>query len=136
MINKEKKEYDKQYRVEHKQEINKKNKRYRIKHRKELNKKNRQYHANHIEEIKNSRKQHLYNITQEQYNELFYKQNGNCAICGKNQSELKKVLSVDHNHITGKVRGLLCSKCNFGIGNLNDDINMLTQAIIYLKNND
>jgi hypothetical protein len=136
MINKEKKEYDKQYRVEHREEINKKNGRYRTKHRKELNEYNKQYHAEHTEEIKEYRTQHRYNITQEQYNELFDKQKGKCGICGKHQSELKKALYIDHNHITGKVRGLLCSKCNFGIGNLNDDINMLTQAITYLKNND
>ncbi|HEX4851715.1 MAG TPA: endonuclease VII domain-containing protein, partial [Puia sp.] len=54
----------------------------------------------------------LYGVTPEKYNELFEFQRGRCAICGKHQSELKRKLFVDHNHETGKVRGLLCFKCN------------------------
>ena len=82
--------------------------------------------------------QYDYNITLEEYNKLFEKQNGNCAICGKHQSYLKKGLSVDHDHVTGKIRGLLCNNCNAGIGLLKDDIKLLTIAINYLngtKNN-
>lgn len=53
-----------------------------------------------------------YNITIEDYNELFQKQNGCCDLCGIHQSELDRRLAVDHNHETGKVRGLLCIVCN------------------------
>jgi hypothetical protein len=56
-----------------------------------------------------------YGLTPEQYNEMLIKQNNCCAICGRNQSELKQVLAVDHNHKTGKVRGLVCFKCNSGV---------------------
>ncbi len=54
-----------------------------------------------------------YGITIDRYNEVFDKQNGVCAICKK---PTKKKLFVDHDHQTGKVRGLLCSGCNMGIG--------------------
>ena len=74
----------------------------------------------------------LYGITQEEYLRLVYECNGKCEICGK---ELK-VPYIDHNHNTGKVRGLLCPKCNFGIGQFNDNIDLLELAIKYLRKED
>jgi len=53
-----------------------------------------------------------YNITLDQYNEMFNKQEGKCAICKKHQNEIKKTLCVDHNHKTNEVRKLLCHTCN------------------------
>ena len=55
---------------------------------------------------------YLYGITPDDYNQLFQQQNGCCAICGKHQSKLKRRLDVDHDHKSGKVRGLLCNPCN------------------------
>ena len=52
------------------------------------------------------------NITVEEYDLLYAKQNGYCAICGKHQSQLRTRLAVDHDHSTGKIRGLLCFSCN------------------------
>ena len=85
---------------------------------------------------KNSRDGHLkrnYNIGIEEYNQIFIEQNGKCAICGIHQSELKKALAVDHCHDNNKVRGLLCTCCNLGIGCLKDDIENLRCAILYLN---
>jgi hypothetical protein len=79
-----------------------------------------------------------YGITEIQYYRLLESQNNACAICGR--CETKSVqgvvvaLSVDHDHYTGKVRGLLCSKCNFILGNAEDNIETLESAINYLKN--
>lgn len=73
-----------------------------------------------------------YGIDEKQYNELFQKQKGFCAICNRHQSNLEKRLSVDHDHKTGKIRGLLCNPCNIAIGNFEDDINRLQGAIRYL----
>lgn len=82
---------------------------------------------------------HNYNITLEFYKELEAKQKGVCAICGfkdvyfdKNGNQFFRRLAVDHCHETGKVRGLLCSGCNGGLGLLRDNIDILKQAIIYL----
>ena len=74
-----------------------------------------------------------YKITQEQYDQLFLKQEGKCAICGKHRDELDRDLCVDHNHITDKVRGLLCYRCNVALGYLKDDVSSLLKAIQYLE---
>ena len=80
-----------------------------------------------------------YGINLKQYEELFLQQNGCCKICKKHISELnnkhKKSLCVDHCHKTNKIRGLLCDKCNRGIGLLNDDIDILKNAVEYLQSN-
>ncbi len=73
-----------------------------------------------------------FNMTLGQYDEIFKKQNGVCTICGGINADGRR-LYVDHNHETGKVRGLLCSKCNTLIGFADDGIIILQSAINYLK---
>jgi hypothetical protein len=68
-----------------------------------------------------------YNITIEEYNKIFEKQNGCCAICSRHQSEFKQRLCIDHDHKTGKIRGLLCHNCNRFLGYINDDINNIIE---------
>lgn len=84
------------------------------------------------------RKGHLakrYGITVEWYNFQLKKQNNQCAICQSDRlDKTSRRLSIDHNHITGKVRGLLCSTCNRGLGNFKDSPIILLKAIRYLKN--
>lgn len=67
------------------------------------------------------------------YNTLFSRQNGQCAICEKHQSELNRALGVDHSHDTGHVRGLLCLECNLAIGKFHDSCEKLEKAIQYLN---
>ena len=69
----------------------------------------------------------------QEYNSLFLKQNGCCAICKKHQSEFTISLAVDHDHITKKVRGLLCYNCNMGLGRFKDNLDYLNNASKYLK---
>lgn len=85
------------------------------------------------DQLKDKKLRENYGISLDIYNEMFQKQNGCCAICNTHQSELIVSLSVDHCHTTGKVRGLLCSNCNRGIGLLKDSIKILNSAIEYLK---
>lgn len=77
-----------------------------------------------------------YGISTEDFEKLLTTQNNCCGICGINQDSLKtnkkKYLCVDHCHTTGKIRGLLCDKCNRGIGLLGDDLNNLIKAVEYL----
>ena len=74
-----------------------------------------------------------YSMTQQDYDLMFAKQNGCCAICGIHQSKVKKTLSVDHCHNTGIIRGLLCNNCNLGLGKFKDSIITLEVAITYLS---
>jgi hypothetical protein len=77
-----------------------------------------------------------YGLTLDKFNEMRAAQGFKCAICGINESEVKgrkgKILSVDHCHMTNKVRGLLCNNCNLGLGNFKDNINSLIKAVKYL----
>ena len=74
-----------------------------------------------------------YGITEDDYLEMCEQQNHKCKICGTDSEELNRSLAVDHCHNTGVVRGLLCQKCNIGIGHFNDDIQLLAKAIQYLQ---
>jgi hypothetical protein len=71
-----------------------------------------------------------YNLTEEEYSVMLEKQGGTCAICF---SKCTRALAVDHEHATGRVRGLLCNNCNRGIGHLKDDVAILVSAIKYLQ---
>lgn len=74
---------------------------------------------------------YMYGISLEEYNILLIKQQNRCAICGNEQAG--KPLFVDHDHTTGKVRGLLCSTCNFAIGLLKDNPVLCETMAKYLR---
>lgn len=82
---------------------------------------------------KNSNLKRKYNITLKEYDLLLINSNHSCEICGKHESEQKKSLHVDHSHITGRVRGILCSNCNTALGKFREDKDILLKAINYLK---
>lgn len=92
------------------------NKQYRASNKERISKQKKEYRKNNPLKIKNSKLKNVYGITLEDYNRLFVKQNGKCWICGVHASDLKGPLQVDHIHSTGKVRGLLCNKCNVRLG--------------------
>lgn len=76
------------------------------------------------------RRKSLYGITQKEYENMFLLQSGRCAICDK----CVKLL-VDHDHKTGKIRGLLCIKCNSAISFLDESLEILNRALEYIKKN-
>ena len=65
-----------------------------------------------------------------EYNSLLRDQDSKCAICG---NPFIKTPNIDHNHETGKIRGLLCRDCNLGIGYFGDNLMLIKKAINYLK---
>ena len=83
------------------------------------------------EKCKNSRLQKKFGISIDEYNKKLAKQKRVCAICSKSCS-FGKNLAVDHCHASGVIRGLLCSKCNLGLGLFKDDIILLATAKKYL----
>ena len=75
-----------------------------------------------------------YGITLQEWNVLLAKQKGGCAICHTTTPGGRtKQFHVDHDHVTGKVRGLLCSKCNQAIGLLSDSPVTIRAALVYVE---
>lgn len=74
-----------------------------------------------------------YGMTRAGYYQLLAEQGGGCAICHVEFNESGAKLSVDHCHETGRIRGILCSRCNLGIGYLDHDAKVLNSAIGYLS---
>ena len=75
----------------------------------------------------------VYGITLDQYNTMLAEQGGGCAICGSKTDVVEtRRLAIDHCHKTNVVRGILCTKCNQGIGSFNDDVVLLENAKSYL----
>lgn len=91
------------------------------------------------ERIRKSRLRHhvrvAYGLTLEQVEEMKREQEGLCAICSKECGHLfyRQGLQIDHDHISGRVRGLLCHNCNVGIGFLQESPAILKAAIRYLE---
>ena len=90
--------------------------------------------------LKNTQLKYLYGISLEEVNMMHKNQNGCCAICkssiktiGGSQNRIE-IGCVDHNHATGKVRGLLCHSCNRALGLLKDSKEVLRNALNYLEN--
>ena len=71
-----------------------------------------------------------YGVTESTYKALIEKQSGLCAICGIRDN---RSLSIDHDHTTNAVRGLLCRRCNLGLGCFQDNTDNLSKAITYLS---
>lgn len=71
----------------------------------------------------------VFNLTQNEYENMLCSQLGLCKICNTQMLSL----NVDHCHTTGKVRGLLCKECNLGLGLFKDNPNNLQKAILYLQ---
>jgi hypothetical protein len=139
----ENKEYFKNWQKNHYQETKDKSKIYRERNKEHIKKVQKEWRLKNKDYIKekyilnreNEKDRSLkkdFGIDLNEYNKLFEKQNGCCAICGKHQSEFKLALSVDHNHETGKVRELLCHHCNHLLGNAMENLEILQRSIDYL----
>lgn len=106
-------------------------------------KKHREYYLDNIEKCKkldrNRNLKKKYGITLEDLEKMLRDQGNKCAICGQEiflfGSSKNLTAHVDHDHKTGKVRGLLCHECNIGLGKFRDNTDYLLSAISYLKKN-
>lgn len=86
------------------------------------------WRKNNPDKISEVRRRYLYGMEPEDYQKLLIAHNKRCAICKK-----KTKLHVDHNHKTGRVRGLLCGSCNRGLGILKDSLKIIKSAERYLR---
>lgn len=98
----------------------------------ELRKKSLKYFRENKDVCRARQRKHNYGITEEEFLKLIESQNDRCAICSeKLTTSFNRI--IDHDHKKFKVRGLLCRKCNCGIGFFNDNILIVQSALDYLK---
>lgn len=117
------KEYYKEYRKKNAEKLNANNKKWR--------EENKEQDALVMLKARLKRK---YNLSIKEYETLIESQNNSCKICGIHaKNNIKGKLYIDHCHTTGKVRGLLCMKCNSALGLLNDDKTLVQNLIEYLS---
>lgn len=109
------------------------------------NKRSKKYYIDNPEKCKRTRRnnnlKNRYGLTPEDLEKMLRDQDNKCAICGQEMflhgtsADKNKIAHVDHDHKTGKVRGLLCNECNIGLGKFMDNTDYLLSAISYLKKN-
>jgi phage-related minor tail protein len=104
---------------------------YREAHKEELSERRRRKRQTDPK-YRDKRLRWIYGISLEEYDAMLDRQGGVCAICKRKPDE-GKALFVDHCHVTGRVRGLLCGKCNSVLAFGNDDPDILRAAIAYLQ---
>jgi hypothetical protein len=100
-----------------------------------INKKNREIRG-WTEKDRDVRLQRAFGLKPGQYAEMLEEQDYKCAVCGATEQENKKRLAVDHCHKTGKIRKLLCHKCNCALGMVDDNKDTLSSLISYLMENE
>ena len=98
----------------------------------------RRWYQARKEQMRRADMERKYGITYEEYQQMHTAQRGLCAICQEPETRLNQngetyPLAIDHDHTSGKVRGLLCAMCNHGLGNFKDSPDLLRKAGDYLK---
>jgi hypothetical protein len=97
----------------------------------------RAHRADNLDHYRDKELRRNFGIDLTKFREMMSEQSGGCAICGNPETAIRQgrllPLSVDHNHTTGSVRGLLCTACNIGIGSLAENPERLRAAIAYLE---
>ena len=124
--------YQREYRQQNKKKISVLKKQYYQQNRETLLKKSKQYQSTRKEHNKDYRLKRCFGISLEEYNRKLQLQEFQCAICHIHQDELTLSLSVDHNHKTNQIRGLLCNNCNTAIGRLKENPEYFKNAVEYL----
>jgi hypothetical protein len=133
-------EYRQKQLAEHPDRVRAYQKKYRDAHKSDRAEYNRGWALkNREQQLKSQRAAHLkqcYGLSQDDYDAMLAAQSSGCAICGKSVADNGKFLAVDHNHTTGKIRGLLCRECNSAIGFMHDNPSFLRLAASYLERTD
>lgn len=88
-------------------------------------------HASHMKE--RAKKTKCHNLSLDQYNKMLLEQDGKCAACKQESTENDSSLAIDHDHMTGEIRGLLCRTCNLALGLLKDDPSRIAGLLEYIQ---
>lgn len=125
------------WRTENREIVKTKKSAYYQKNKEQINEKKKQDRKTNKSKYKEHNLMYFFGMTLAEYDMLFEQQNGICAICKNpetscHQSGKIKDLAVDHDHKSGKIRGLLCSSCNMGLGKFKENAEYLRGAIAYI----
>jgi hypothetical protein len=127
-------EFHAEYRKQNKVFLSQYNKDYRFKNKESLRHKRKTYLKEHPAEVAIGKLKCYFKVSKIEATKLYsQKQSGICEICHQPEINKRQVISIDHDHKTGKIRGILCSKCNTTLGLVNDSVEILQQAIKYLR---
>jgi hypothetical protein len=126
------KKYIKNYKEKNKEKIKQQGRDYRQSHKEKSNESSRNYYNKNKEKELDRIRFKKYGITGDLFREILERQGEKCPICGK---VLTKNPSVDHDHITGKIRGLICNSCNLTIGIVGESPEILRNIAKYLEDN-
>jgi hypothetical protein len=102
------------------------------KHKERIDQKAKDWYNNNKDRYYANSLKRKYGISLEEYNSLREQQGHRCAICSEHEDQIGKKMFVDHNHATGEIRQLLCTRCNVGIGMFKDSAHLLNLAASYL----
>lgn len=128
----ERKKYHAQYRIKNADRIKAKYKEKYAKEKKAIIAYQKEYYSKNADLVRLRTKCRKYGLTKEALLTLYNQAGSRCEICYQEFSnEVKR--NVDHDHTTGKVRGILCTGCNHGLGNFSDSPEIMLRAITYLK---
>lgn len=125
-------EYHKAYYLANKEKIKANNAKNYSANAKEIKEKKRLYRNANKEKVAISKRKSKYGISAEKFMEMVRLQNNKCAICGEEMIGYNNQC-VDHNHSTGIIRGLLCNPCNRALGYFKDDIEIIKNAVDYMR---
>lgn len=124
-------ERSRKYYIESREQIQERNRKYYADHREKLVERNKKYRREHPNELRVAKLLCLYGLTTTEYQILLDKTGNICPVC--RQSFDGRIPCIDHNHENGVIRGLICRKCNLALGLFDDNIDILINAIEYLK---
>lgn len=124
--------YNKPYRESHKEELKEYQKQYILKNRELLKLKQSDYRERNRIKIRIGKIKNKFHISFEEAEKLYKKAHTICDICKQPEKSKGQILSIDHDHDTDKIRGILCSRCNISLGGFKNSIKNLKQAIKYL----
>jgi|ERR1035437_6000354 hypothetical protein len=134
------KEYYKEYYKNNREKITEYNRNYWLSNRAELAESKKKYNADNKKHLAKMEMLRQYNLSTEKYKEMYAAQGGKCKICMV-MLPVRAAIDHDHNCCSGAascgkcVRGLLCRRCNTGLGQFKDSIRLLEAAVIYLQEN-
>ena len=122
-----------EWRVNNPEKRKEQKRRHYLKNKDKIDQQAKDWYHNNKERYYGNTIKRKYGLTLNEYNALRLEQDYKCAICGDHEEVVGKKMYVDHNHDTGKIRKLLCTKCNVGIGMLKDSAEVLLKAAQYLQ---